>query len=163
MIPEQMQKLFAYNEWAWQRVFPSLGKLPDKEYKQDRAAFWGSLHGLTVHCLAAEALWLLRCQYQSPTYILDPDDYPDLAAVRKHWATVSQDWRSFVAGLREADYGRVLDYRNTRGNGFSAPTVDVLQHVVNHATEHRSQMTPLLHQLGVPTPPLDYMLFCVHP
>ena len=30
---------------------------------------------------------------------------------------------------------------------------DALRHVFNHATEHRSQMTPLLAQLGHPTEP----------
>jgi uncharacterized damage-inducible protein DinB len=56
---------------------------------------------------------------------------------------------------------RPVEYRNTRGNGFTLTLVDIVQHVANHATEHRSQITPILFQLGQPTQPLDFMLFCL--
>ncbi|MYJ78969.1 MAG: hypothetical protein F4047_12680, partial [Caldilineaceae bacterium SB0670_bin_27] len=39
------------------------------------------------------------------------------------------------------------------------PTDDALRPVLTHPTEHRSQMTPVLAQLGHPTEPLDYGRF----
>lgn len=161
MISQQIQKLFAYNEWAWQRVFPSLAHLDDAEYRKERPQFWGSLHSGIVHCLAAETIWLLRVQGQSPTTLLQPEEFPNLAAVREQWAARNQEWQALAARLTNEDLGRIIEYRNTRGNGFSMQLADLMQHVVNHATEHRSQMTPILYQLGVPTPPLDYMVFCL--
>jgi uncharacterized damage-inducible protein DinB len=161
LISQQIQKLFGYNEWAWQRVFPSLVHLDDTEYRKERPQFWGSLHSGLVHCLAAETIWLLRVQGQSPTTVLQPEAFPDLAAVRQQWVARNQEWQAMAGRLTDEELGRVIEYRNTRGNGFSMALVDIMQHVVNHSTEHRSQMTPILHQLGVPTPPLDYMVFCV--
>lgn len=164
MLAEQMRILFDYNVWAWNHVLASVVKLDDTVYKEKRPLFdQTSLHELLVHSLAAESIWLSRCLGHSPTSMFDPDAYNDGTAVQQHWAAVRDDWASFLRGLNDKDMDRIIEYRNTRGSGFSLKLADVLQHVINHATEHRSQMTPILSQLGVPTPPLDYMRFRIRP
>ena len=164
MLADQMRVLFEYNVWAWNHVLASMAKLEDGAYKEKRPLFdQTSLHELLVHCLFAESIWLSRCLGHSPTSILDPDTYNDVTAVQQHWSTVRDDWASFLRGLTDKDLQRIVEYRNTRGNGFSLKLADLLQHVINHATEHRSQMTPILFRLGVPTPPLDYMRFRLRP
>jgi uncharacterized damage-inducible protein DinB len=35
----------------------------------------------------------------------------------------------------------------------------ILQHVVNHSTYHRGQVTTLLRQIGVPAVPTDFLVF----
>ncbi len=112
-----------------------------------------------VHCLSAEYIWLTRCQGSSPEGLFDPQDYADFAAVRESWQPVSDNWRSTLQGLNDESCAQFIEYRNTRGSGFSLQLVDILQHVINHATEHRSQLTPILYHLDLPTQPLDYMRF----
>jgi uncharacterized damage-inducible protein DinB len=155
------QRLYAYNNWAWDHVFTSLEKIDITDYLAERPFFWGSLHGLAVHGLTAEWLWLARLMGNSPTNMLDPAGYPDFAAVKTHWLQVRGEWGDYLDGLTNADLPATLEYRNTRGHGFTLVVQDVLHHVFNHATEHRSQMTPILHQLGHPTPALDYIFFAV--
>ncbi|MCA9937545.1 MAG: DinB family protein [Anaerolineales bacterium] len=162
MLVAHFQRLFAYNEWAWRQVFPSLAQLPDAEYKAARPFFWGSLHGLMVHAVAAEAIWLTRLHGDSPTAMPQPEAFADFAAVRAQWEAGNAAWQVYLAGLTEGDATRIVSYQNTRGDAFQLPVADIVQHVANHATEHRSQMTPILFNSGVPTPPLDYMLFCRH-
>lgn len=161
MIATHITQLFAYNATAWDSVFQSLAKLDDETYKAPRPFFWGSLHEAAVHCLMAESIWLARCQGSSPSTLLNPADYADFSAVKTHWLTVRADWEDYLARLTPAGYNQPIEYRNTKGNGFSLILKDILQHVINHATEHRSQMTPTLYNLGVPTVPLDYMSFCL--
>ncbi len=157
----QIQKLFVYNAWAWDHLFASVEKLDAAAYRVDRPFFWGSIHGLLVHALTAEWIWYVRCQGESPTRLLNPDDYPDFAAVRSAWQPVNADWIVYVGSLTDADLLRRIEYRNTKGYGYNIGLADLLQHVMNHATEHRSQLTPLLYNLGVPTPSLDYLAFCL--
>jgi uncharacterized damage-inducible protein DinB len=163
MIADQMRKLFDYNYWAWRRVFASIKKLDPADYMAVRPVFNqdDSLHRLLVHSLAAESIWLARCHGHSPNALLDLADFPDFPAVEELWATVEDDWQNFLRGLNDTDLVRPVEYRNTRGNGFTLTLVDIVQHVANHATEHRSQITPILFQLGQPTQPLDFMLFCL--
>ena len=163
MIADQMRKLFAFNTWAWQRVFASVEKLSDEDYHAPRQLFEGSIHGTLVHCLSAEYIWLSRVEGVSPKGLFDPEEYASFAAVLEHWQPVTVKWTNFVKELTAEQCSQVIEYRNTRGSGFSLLLVDILQHVVNHATEHRSQITPILYHLGVPTQPLDYMRFQIRP
>lgn len=156
---ESVRKLFDYNEWAWQRVFPRLAALPDEAYFAERPFFWHSLHGLTVHCYGAEWIWLQRVKGTSPSALPSPDAFSSLAAVRAEWDPLRTAWRDFVAGLTSADLSREVHSRNTEGEEQWLVLDDLLRHVMNHATEHRSQMTPTLAQLGHPTEPLDYLAF----
>ncbi len=158
-----VKRLYDYNNWAWDEVFASLEQLPDEPYKAARPYFWGSLHGLAVHGLTAEWIWLQRLQGVSPTAMLDPAAFADFAAVKAQWLDVRAGWQRYLASLSEDDLDRDVEYRNTRGNGFTLARLDILLHLVNHATEHRSQMTPELYALGVPTKQLDYMRFRLKP
>lgn len=161
MFTHHFERRFAYNNWAWDAVFASLEKLDEAEYLAERPFFWKSLHEVTVHCLSAEYVWLNRCLGQYVT-MFDPAGLPNFPAVKERWLPVRADFTTFLNGLSEADYqNRMVDYRNSRGNGFALSLPDLLTHVLNHATEHRSQMTPVLHNLGVPTAGLDYMRFAL--
>jgi uncharacterized damage-inducible protein DinB len=56
--------------------------------------------------------------------------------------------RSFVASLDEAGISRVYEYKSLAGQAGSSPFWQMLQHVVNHASYHRGQLTTMLRQLG---------------
>lgn len=156
-----LQKLFAFNEWAWQQVLNAAEKLTDSQYKEEGPFFWGSIHGTLVHCLFAEFAWHARLTGSSPTSMFRPADFAGLSDVRVRWAGVNADLRAFVDSLAESDLARPVTYANTRGDQYTLSTGDILRHVANHATEHRSQLTPVLYNLGAPTEPLDYMRYCL--
>lgn len=163
MIANQMRKLFAFNSWAWQQVFTTVEKVSDEEYHKPRQLFDGSIHGTLVHCLAAERIWLSRIEGVSPQALFDPQKFADFNAVIYEWQPITAQWANYVQDLTDEQCGQFVEYRNTRGSGFSLLLVDILQHVTNHATEHRSQLTPILYHLDVPTKPLDYMRFQLRP
>lgn len=152
-------QLFDYNHWAWNQVLTACEKLEPAAYHEARPFFWGSIHGLLVHGMSAEYIWHARLNGVSPSVMLDPQAYPDLAAVRDRWQAIDATLRAYVAGLNEADLERVIAYRTTYGDEYQLAVQDILQHVINHATEHRSQATPTLYNLGAATPPLDYARF----
>lgn len=159
MLASQFDRLYAYNEWAWQQLFPSVARLNHADYVLDRGFYWGSIHGMLVHCLTAEWIWLSRLQGSSPSSFLNPADYADFAAVQARWEPVNAALRAYVAALTDAELDRDVVYHTTSGREYRNRRADVLSHLINHATEHRSQLTPTLFQIGVPTPPLDFILF----
>ncbi|MEZ4863462.1 MAG: DinB family protein [Caldilineaceae bacterium] len=159
MTVKHIQRLYDYNDWAWHQLFPSLARLDDVAYKEDRGFFWGSLHSVLVHSMSAEYIWYQRIMGTSPTAMLDPADYADFPVVQSQWAEIDGKLRQFVATLADEDLVRQIDYTDRSGQPYSTQLGDILLHVVNHSTEHRSQMTPVLFALNVPTPPLDYIFF----
>lgn len=161
MSIDRMRRLVDYNWWAWNRVFPSVEKLAEEEYFRDRGSFWGSVHAGLVHSMSAEWIWLSRIHGTSPKAMLSPADFATFAAVRDHWAPINAEFQTFVGSLTDGDLQRTATFSTTGGREGTLILGDLLQHVINHATEHRSQISPVLWSLGVPTPPLDYMLFCL--
>ena len=161
MSVDRMRRLFAYNRWAWDRVFPSVEQLSATDYLLDRGSFWGSVHSALVHSMSAEWIWLSRIHGSSPAGMLAANEFPDFAAVKAHWLPINAEFQTYVGSLTDGDLQRTVTFSNTRGVEGTLILGDLLQHVINHATEHRSQISPVLWTLGVATPPLDYMVFCL--
>ena len=159
MTTRSLNRLFTYNEWAWRRVFPSLAALEAEEYFAERPFFWHSLHGLAVHGYSAEWTWLQRVRGDSPPRRPTAEDFASIDAVRAAWTPLWAEWQEFLGSLTPGALAETVRSRNAQGVEYILPVDDVLRHVINHATEHRSQMTPTLAQLGHPTDPLDYARF----
>jgi uncharacterized damage-inducible protein DinB len=50
-------------------------------------------------------------------------------------------------------------YINTKGEEWKYPLEQMMQHVVNHSSYHRGQVTTMLRQLGVEAVPTDFLVF----
>ena len=50
----------AYNRWANQRLYDATAQLPDADYRANRGAFFGSLHGTLNHILVGDRIWWPR-------------------------------------------------------------------------------------------------------
>jgi uncharacterized damage-inducible protein DinB len=60
--------------------------------------------------------------------------------------------RTLVERLGEAGVARPIEYRTTDGKSQAQPFWQMLQHVVNHGSYHRGQVTTMLRQLGAAPP-----------
>lgn len=57
------------------------------------------------------------------------------------------------------DLVRVHDIRTTKGEPYSHPLWQMMQHLINHGTYHRGQVTTMLRQLGVKPVATDLIAF----
>ena len=68
--------------------------------------------------------------------------------------------RAFVEELGEAGITSVLPFTMLTGQPASSPFWQMLQHIVNHGSYHRGQVTNMLRQLGAQPPKsLDMIAF----
>ena len=160
MIVKRLKKLSQYNVWAWDYVIDSMYKISKEEFKKERPFFWGSLHGLLAHSLAAEIIWIERLNHKNPTILLNEDDFQTMDDIVNEWQTVRNRWYDYLEQLSDEKALTPLSFLDTQGFERSVMIADIITHVYNHATDHRSQMTPFLHRLGFATPSLDYVYFC---
>ena len=109
----------------------------------------------------AEWNWYLRWVSNSPTGFPDAAAFPDVPTIRAAWRSQEQKVRLLVDSLASADQlDRVLRYRTFDGQEMESAFSQMLQHVVNHGTYHRGQVTTMLRQLGAPPPkPQDLIRF----
>ena len=87
--------------------------------------------------------------------------FPDVSTLRTAWKAHERNVRLLVDSLASTnELDRVFKYRTFDGQETESIFSHMLQHVVNHATFHRGQVTTLLRQLGAPAPkPQDLIRF----
>jgi len=118
-----------------------------------------SVRDTLAHILAAEWIWLERWRGVSPRSLLNPSDFGTVDSLKTRWAEVEKDYSEFTSRLSDELLTRVISYRNTKGEEWAYPLGQMIQHVMNHSTYHRGQVTTLLRQLGAAALPLDLLVF----
>lgn len=147
ITPEDARTLFAYDAWANRRLLDACGALTPEQFTKDLGSSFRSVRDTLAHIMGAEWLWLERFQGRTAT-LLNPEQFPDIASLRTRWTQVESGLTSYVGGLSAADLERSFDYRDMKGNPHTSLLWQTLQHLANHSTYHRGQVTTMLRQLG---------------
>jgi len=148
MTLTDLQTLVDYHYWARDRLLDAIEPLNAEQWRRDLGSSFKSIHETVAHIYAAEWAWHQRWQGNSPTALFPAEKLPDVASVRGAWSELEAKVRGFLAGLGEDGIARVFEYRLLNGSEGSSPFWQMLQHVVNHASYHRGQVTTMLRQLG---------------
>ena len=145
MEMELTRGLYDYHRWANRRLFEVAANLGDA-VTRDMGKHWSvpTVKGMFAHIYGADSIWLLRWKGGTPTRLAGDADFATLADLRAKWDALEAEQRAFVDGLAEADLARPVTYRNTQGAQFSVALGALLQHVVNHATHHRSEIATMI-------------------
>jgi len=149
-----------YNRWANARLYAAASSLSNREYRADRGAFFGSLHGTLNHLLVGDRIWLARItgEGEAPKRLDEilHDRLDALTAARER-----EDARliEMVDGLDGARLAATLHYANMSGKAQATPLAQVLAHLFNHQTHHRGQAHAIITSLGRAAPELDLIFY----
>ena len=126
---QYLRRLFAYDDWANREVLAALEPL---EVPPPRSVKY------LAHIVSAERLWLERLRVQKQTYPVWPDF--TLAQCKLEIAELGQNWKAYLASLKEDGLSRSLTYRNSKGESWTNTKQDILMHVIMHSAYHRGQI-----------------------
>lgn len=140
-----IRELYEYHRWANRRLFDAAAALGDAATR-DMGPQWSypTLKGMFAHIYGADDAWLRRWKGSSPGRLLGDADFGSMAELRTRWDALEADQRAFVEAVTEADLTQPVEYRNTSGESFRVALAPLLQHVVNHATHHRSEAATMI-------------------
>lgn len=159
--------LAKYNRWMNQRLYQVCETLSDDERKQQRGAFFGSIHHTLSHLVLADKMWLQRFAAQSapfaasftalsPALLAVPagsdytsDVHPDWQDLKHTREAVDDAIALWLADMPPGFLLSTLSYANTKGVQRAHPAWQALTHFFNHQTHHRAQVGTLLTQAGV--------------
>ncbi len=158
MTPEEIRTLYDYNSWANHRSIEACASLTIEQFTRDLGSSFRSVRDTLAHIMSGEWVWLERFQGRSPSAI-PKNEYSDLGALRAGWSEIENNLISFVRGLTQADLDRVMEYKTINFGVYVNPMWQSLQHLVNHGTYHRGQVSTLLRQLGAKPILTDLMHF----
>ncbi len=115
--------------------------------------------GLMAHLLAAQQVWLKRCKHlPAPGSPVWPDwSANDFKAIIED---NHADWTSFLKQTNNADFSKLIVYKNSKGGNFQNILTDIIAHLINHGTHHRAQIGQQLKQSGLEIlPASDYIFY----
>ena len=157
---EDLRSLLEYHYWARDRMLAALDALAPELYARDLGSSFRSIRDTAVHIYAAEWAWYARWQGESPTALLQADTFADVGSLRRTWVEHEAKMRAFLEESGDRGLDRVIEYKLLSGDPGASPFSQMLQHVVNHASYHRGQITTMLRQVGAsPAKPMDLIAF----
>jgi uncharacterized damage-inducible protein DinB len=160
MTRSEVQTLIDYNYWARDRMLDAVAALSPEQFTRDLGSSFRSVRDTLAHLHAAEWIWYQRWIGERPAGLPPSDRFPDLASVAAAWRDMEAQIRDYFSPLDDRALERVIEYKSPTGVQSASMLWQMLQHVVNHQSYHRGQVTTMLRQLGAAPPKaMDLMAF----
>lgn len=159
MEVSEIKYLLEFTIWADGKVLEGARHVSAEQLRAIHAMPFESIFVTLVHVMGAQQVWLSRWQGTSPAALVTSDRFADLDQLNAAWTAVHSDLRNFVAGLRAGQLGEKISYRDTRGINYTHPLQWTILHVLNHSTEHRSQIAAMLAMSGYDVGWLDIIYY----
>lgn len=160
---DAIRTLYTYHFALYTKLWASIDHLTDAQFVTDVPYSIGAVRNHVVHLMSVEQRWFARVLGQSLPERLEYEDYTTRAAARADWDPIMARLQNDVQHtLTEADLARPVAYEVRRPQGTVAHTSavwEILVHVVNHGTDHRSQLLRILHDYGAPTFEQDMVIY----
>lgn len=158
---DYLRSMARYNRWQNESLYEAAASLSDEARREDRGAFFRSIHGTLSHLYWADRIWLSRFDLCEPPYVPNPqsgsfvDDFAELRAKREELdATLIEFCEGYEAGPIT---GALEWYSGAIKADAKAPLPVVFTHFFNHQTHHRGQVHAMLTAAGAS--PKDTCLF----
>lgn len=148
----------AYSEWASRKMLDAAHRLSPEELTRNFGTADGSVLGTLAHIFAADRAWISRLRDNPPGDFITGQDR-QLETLDREWPLVTEDWRSWAAGLTDEVAASVTVFRDLKGRQWRMPVWQPVLHVVNHGTHHRGQIAGFLRAMGHPPPRTDLVIY----
>jgi uncharacterized damage-inducible protein DinB len=150
--------LYEYNYWTNDLLLTHCEALTEVQFTEPHPYSFGSIQATMIHVLDAEWGWRLRMQNLPDAPELTTAELPTLAALRARWEQEKTDTYAWLHQLKDEDLDGVIRY--PAGDEIRERVLwHCLYHVVNHGTQHRSEVAALLTGYGHSPGDIDFTLF----
>lgn len=143
-----------YNAWQNASVYDAAAQLSDDQRKENRGAFFGSIHATLNHILWADQVWLMRLgigpgpvKRTIAEGLTQFDDWPTLSAERRKFDEVIRDWADALQP--SALEGELSWHSGATGRDMKSAKSLIVMQIFNHQTHHRGQVNALLTGFGI--------------
>lgn len=151
--PAHVQTMARYNRWQNQSIYAAADRLEEAQRREERGAFFGSIHATLNHLLWADRTWMHRLAgWPAP----EPKNIKESLAYFEDWDALKRERQAADEALigwaeqlgPESLAGDLTWYSGASGREMTRPKWILITHLFNHQTHHRGQVHCLLTQLG---------------
>jgi uncharacterized damage-inducible protein DinB len=154
ITPAYVRTMADYNRWQNRNLYGCADKLSDQQRKEQRGAFFGSIHGTLSHLVWGDQIWMSRF---AGTPRPKAAGIPDSIAMYESWDDLKHERAVFdevmIAWAEKLDpkwlEGDLTWFSGAAGREVTKPKGMLVAHMFNHQTHHRGQVHCMLTQCGV--------------
>lgn len=155
---------YNYHRWANDRFFNHLKELPDGVYDREIQSIFSSVSEVIIHIYQVDAMWLsvmagdpFEETMAKIEQIKERSAHQGLEKMQGLYAELAEQYRDFINGVDDSNASITVEH--PRYGTLETSVAELVQHVVNHGTYHRGNITAMLRQQGESGVPTDYVLF----
>ncbi|WFA03331.1 DinB family protein [Bacillus sp. HSf4] len=157
-------KHFDYHKWANKRVFDHLKSLPEELFTRKIENVFSSIAEVVVHMCVADALWLKilsggRYEEAKELAMLLRNELleKDIEGLASFFDETAHRYETLFASLDDLNCDLTIEHPafGRMTTAFS----EIVNHVVNHGTYHRGNITSMLRQMGHAGTATDYVYY----
>lgn len=157
-------KRYKFNIWANDRTLNHLKSLPDQVYNKGIDSVFSSIHEVVAHIYMVDGMWLSVMSGDTFEQTMDvikslaqKSEGKSLYEMTQLYAALSNDYLNFIQSLDHLDDSITINH--PQYGEMVTEYSDLMEHVVNHGTYHRGNITAMLRQQGYPGIPTDYIFY----
>jgi uncharacterized damage-inducible protein DinB len=151
--PAYVQRMARYNRWQNANLYGVADALSEDARRQERGAFFGSIHKTLSHLLWADRSWMSRF---TPDVQKPQAGIPESVTLYLEWDGLKRERVAFDetmiawADCLDADWLKsdLTYFSGGLNRELTKPRWELVTHMFNHQTHHRGQVHCMLTQAG---------------
>lgn len=135
-----------YMAWANSLMLESAARLPEAELIKPRQALFGNIAHTFNHILVIEKIFQAHLEGRSHPYTArNTEAAPPFAEVRRELESMDRYYVSLAATLSAEALSEDIEFTFVGGGRMTR--MEILLHMVNHATYHRGFVSDMMYQI----------------
>ena len=166
---EATTPLYNYHVWANRQLFQHLRTLPESLFHKEVQSVFPTLATVVVHVYFTEVIWL-RVMSGEPfdqieEYVRREEMTPIFA--KKTCDEMEALYNQLITNYfhffeQHPDLSEEVTINHPKFGPIQLPLEELIQHLINHASYHRGNITAMLRQLGYKGISTDYFVYLIH-
>ena len=153
MFIDAIRGLFEYTNDRNLRVLNAAAGLTSDQFTAQVVEGQKSVRDTLVHMIDAhtcwEAWWSGRMTLEDSFGRVFPvENYPDSASLQRWWDEIHAETMAFIDTISSSDLDRIYERIRRDGSKVDRTMWQMMLHVANHGTQHRSEVALMLTALG---------------
>jgi uncharacterized damage-inducible protein DinB len=158
VIRSHLADLIRYHARSNTQILDTIASLTAEDFEQRAALDHGSIAGTLRHLVVVDNSWrefLLGNDVDDP-YEWEVPPLPDLSSITSFWDEDTGRLAAYVDGVTGEEFDRIYSWQSD-GTTTEATLSIIVAHIVNHGTQHRSELARHLTERGYSPGDMDLL------